>query len=50
LGAMVMGTMAELVGFGPPLLTGALVTFFAAAIVLPRRKKIAGILEQSTAG
>ncbi|NKB42816.1 MAG: MFS transporter [Alphaproteobacteria bacterium] len=46
LGAMVMGTMAELVGFGPPLLTGALVTFLAAAIVLPRRKKIAGILER----
>lgn len=46
LGAMVMGTLAELVGFGPPLLTGALVTFLAAAIVLPRRRKIAGILER----
>jgi len=35
------------VGFGPPLLTGALVTFLAAAIVMPRRQKIAGILERA---
>jgi MFS family permease len=49
LGAMVMGTAAELVGFGPPLLTGALVTFCTAAIVLPRRRQLAVTLERFAA-
>lgn len=48
LGAMVMGTTAEMFGFGPPLLTGALVTFFAAAYVMPRRTKIAHMLERTS--
>lgn len=49
LGAMVMGTMAEVVGFGPPLLTGAVVTFLTAAIVLPRRQRLAASLERFVA-
>lgn len=49
LGALVMGFMAELVGFGPPLLTGAVITFLTAAIVLPRRKRLAATLEQVAA-
>ena len=49
LGALVMGAMAEIVGFGPPLLTGAIVTFLTAAVVLPRRRKLAPALERSPA-
>lgn len=49
LGALVMGFMAELVGFGPPLLTGALITFLTAAIVLPRRQRLASTLERVAA-
>ena len=49
LGAMVMGTMAEVGGFGPPLLTGAVVTFLTAAIVLPRRQRLAASLERFVA-
>ncbi|MDE0800040.1 MAG: MFS transporter [Rhodospirillaceae bacterium] len=48
LGAMVMGTAAEIFSFGPPLLTGALVTFFAAAYVMPRRTKVARMLERTS--
>ncbi len=50
LGAMVMGTMAELVGFGPPLLTGAVVTFLTALVVLRRRNRLAAGLEKFMAG
>ncbi len=46
LGALAMGTLAEFVGFGPPLFTGALVTLVTAAVVLPRRKTLAGALER----
>lgn len=49
LGAMIMGVMAELVGFGPPVLTGALITFLAAAFMMPRRAKIAHALERVAA-
>lgn len=49
LGALVMGFMAELVGFGPPLLTGAIITFLTAAIVLPRRRRLAATLERVAA-
>ena len=49
LGAMVMGTMAEVMGFGPPLFTGAVVTFLTAAIVLPRRQRLAASLERFVA-
>lgn len=49
LGALVMGFMAELVGFGPPLLTGAVITFLTAAIVLPRRQRLASTLERVAA-
>ncbi len=49
LGAMVMGTMAEVVGFGPPMLTGAIVTFLAATAMLPRRRFLATRLERVAA-
>lgn len=49
LGALIMGTMAELVGFGPPLFTGAIITFLAAAFMMPRRAKIARALERVAA-
>lgn len=49
LGALVMGFMAELVGFGPPLLTGAVITFLTAAVVLPRRRRLASTLERVAA-
>ncbi len=49
LGALVMGSLAELVGFGPPLLTGAVVTFLIAALVMPRRQRLAATLERAVA-
>lgn len=47
LGALVMGFMAELAGFGPPLLVGAVITFLTAAVVLPRRKPLGETLERA---
>jgi MFS family permease len=49
LGAMVMGAMAEVVGFGPPMLTGAVVTFVVATAMLPRRRTLAARLERIAA-
>ena len=45
LGALVMGTLAEFVGFGLPLFVGAIITFTTAVAMLPRRKRLAKTLE-----
>ena len=44
-GALIMGTLAEFVGFGLPLFVGAIITFTTAVIMLPRRKQLAKTLE-----
>lgn len=45
LGALVMGSLAEVFGFGLPLLCGAVVTFIAASLCVPRRQTLAHALE-----
>lgn len=45
LGALVMGSLAELMGFGWPLFIGASITFTVALMILPRRKRMARALE-----
>lgn len=47
LGALILGSFAELYGFGPPLIAGGIITALAAVILYPRRKRYAAILEQS---
>ena len=46
LGALIMGSLAEVVGFGTPLLVGACITFLTAAYVMPRRQRLAAALER----
>ena len=49
LGALIMGSLAELVGFGTPLLVGATIVFLTAAFVMPRRQHLAASLERAPA-
>ncbi len=45
LGALILGSMAELYGFGPPLIAGGLVVALAAVAMLPNRSRYADLLE-----
>lgn len=47
LGALILGSFAELYGFGPPLIAGGIITVLAAMALYPRRKRYAILLEQS---
>jgi MFS family permease len=49
LGALVMGSLAEITGFGAPLFVGAVIVFFTAILVLPRRERLAKALEPADA-
>jgi MFS family permease len=47
LGALVLGALAELYGFGPPLIVAGMFTALAAVAMLPKRSRYANLLEQT---
>lgn len=46
LGALILGSAAERFGFGPPLIVGGLITVLWAAVLFPKQRRFAAILEK----